>query len=280
MALRNLAGWRLVCVLAGGLLGGDTIGAQEALVGTPTPAFRSTITSHLLNWDGRALALVETRLAGELSRRVTVAASLRHIAGHGRSRQNRYAGRGWQFQGHWAVLPAAERRPAVTLVVDYAHERAELSYADDVSSLYAEPEVASTSVRLRTSLAGAGHPVVEVGAVQAVLNGSQRTHVVEVGGELAFPLGRRLLAEVGVSAYRAMTGVGTVSPEIRLVTRLCSSARGEVVLGGTYYPTGVPLAGAALSPGALIGAIYDSTASGQFATRPVGFLTVAVNYTW
>jgi hypothetical protein len=100
------------------------------------------------------------------------------------------------------------------------------------------------------------------------------------GAGIAVPIGERAVGALTLTAFRdnyegrhhQYEACGTLSYAL--------SDRARVHAGGAFYPRGIPLAGTSFSTASMVGAFYGGSLASSFRTRSLGFLSLAVDYTF
>jgi hypothetical protein len=247
----------------------------RALVYRPPSVFRVTATTHAMAWEGRALGMLETEISHDLNDRVTIGGSVTTASGHGHSRSNRYEANGLSVWGQWRALPSSEERPDVDLRVEQEWDAISLNSSDATSSLQADPTCSTTGVQVRVTSSG-WQARTTLHTVQ--VNKQHVAEVASIGGEINLPISTylTLVPSAAIAADNYQGGHTTCEAGLGLNATL--GDRTHLMLGANYFPSGVPLAGTPLSTASAVGAIYGSSASAQFRTEAVGYLSARLEY--
>lgn len=239
---------------------------------------RSDITTHYLDWDGRALGMLEAGVAVGLTNSLSAGASLRDTGGHGRT-LTRYTADGAQVWGAWQLLHANAKHPGLALRVERMGESSQLSSTSATSSLTANPTYASSGVELRADTRRWRKNItVSAGVSTSMLNNEYEATVESFGGQMDIPLGKRCYLQPALFGYCDNYEGRHLTCDARLALHTAVTRRLNFSLAADLFPRGIPMADTPFSAASTVGVIYGSSASAQLHTRAVGYLSLAGEY--
>jgi len=243
-------------------------------VDVPTVTAAARLTE--MERDGRRVSLRELNLAGRVAEHVTAGATLRQTHAHGRSVSTRYQADGWRaWVALCSVTPGEDlAEPGLFILLDYLRDAADIRYRTATTLFAAEPDVISyggQAAMVLTNGRWSGH--LRAGLYATELLGDTLT-VVLLGGGWEAPCTEMLTLEAALTGFRDDFQGRHYDAELALGLRYAPSPRTMLALSGRYYPRGLPLAGAGLSPAAHIGAVYQTSATAGLMHDAVATLTL------
>ncbi len=284
--MRHFILWSLCTVLAIGALAQSITPPMHATalvlpdvqVSANTLAGDATLTT--MEADGRRVALQELSLAVGLTDPLAAGATYRRVRSHGRSVTNRYDARGWEFWGAWRLRPTGWRLtdPGLLLLGSFLHEAGGLQVITSSSVSFASPStdiLGGQAVLLWQPGAGSGH--LRGGAARVSVNHDDLATVLLAGGGWEQTFGARVSASATTTLFHDDYQGRHTDIELAGSLRVAASAHGGLTLGAYYYPRGIPMAGAAFSPAASVGAVYGSAATDPLRNDAVGLLTLTLD---
>ncbi len=250
---------------------------RPVLPNVDTPALSAAARLTEMEQDGRRVSLRELSLAGRVAEPVSVGATLRQTRAHGRNVNNRYRADGWRAWGALCpVMPGDDlAEPGLFVLLEYQRDATEIQILTPTTSAFAEPDVISyggQAAMVLTNGRQSGH--LRAGLYTTEMFGDSLTTVLLLGGGWETPLTSMLTLDAALTGFRDDYQGRHYDAELALGLRYAPSSRATLTLAGRYYPRGLPLAAAPLSPAAAVGALYGSSATNRLANDAFATLSL------
>jgi len=236
---------------------------------------RATAANHLMSLDGRELGVMEGLIDGGVTDRVSVGLLGKTSAGHGRT-GGRYDADGWGVWSKAVLICGQERRPSLAVLGEYLTEDTIVQYNSSSMNFYAAPTYASSGGQAllsggwRSTLWHARTGLYLVNVMQ------QRIATVTLlGAGMKIPLARCWETDWAVTGYGDNFDGQNLNYEIRGALQFNIPNRGGIVVAGSLFPEGFPLAATPFSTAAAVGSFFGGSATSSFRAQKMGYLSVA-----